>query len=69
MIDCPLSFALLKISFCRVEWMKSGVRFEVSRAVSKDVIWETGERLVGVDILISGGGRLLQSRGLPPLSR
>lgn len=71
---CPLSFvhksfALLRISLCRVGGGKGGVRVSVRRAVGEDLTLGTGEGLVGVELWASGRGRLLQRRGLPPRSR
>lgn len=74
MMYCPLSFvhksfALLRISLCRVGGDEGGVRVSVGRAVGEDFALGTGECLVGVDLWASGWGRLLQGRGLPPRVR
>lgn len=74
MMYCPLSFvhksfALLRISLCRVGGDKGGVRVSVRRAVGEDFTLGTGEGLVGVDLWASGWGRLLRRRGLPPRPR
>lgn len=74
MMYCPLSFvhksfALLRISLCRVGGDKGGVRVSVRRAVGEDFTLGTGEGLVGVDLWAFGWGRLLQRRGLPPRPR
>ena len=73
MMYCPLSFvhksfALLRISPCRVGGDKGGVRINVRRTVGEDFTLRTGERLVRGDLCAYGRRWLLKSRGFPPWS-